>query len=798
MPSRWVTTDGITLSVIRYELSGYLPLKVQKVQQPGKRELVFSVWNPEIRERLVLSMDGQEPFFGFSDVRKENPAAAPGFCLGLRKRLEGGQLVSLRQEGLDRVLYLDFDGRDDFGGAKRYVMVFDMAGREQNIGLYEDELLVASIVPSDEGRFEHRSPYKPPGRKPVDIRELAAMEGQEQQAENRTTDRSIVELVGRLGDQADIDVTHVEEGDSEERINGAIRPPRTHDDAHDVVRRSSDVASLTVSALSNLLLGSEGAAARVLSDLVEGAGKDLVRGILTSAKQDEASGFTPEGAAAVTRILAQMGEALRATELNVTCTPCRGGGAVTSEGRANGKLGQVNDPADGGARAEVAQSSAPQDSYANTRTAHSGPPEGYVTAEAVDAINSGSTTYSVLSPAIYSSPKGQVLHVFPLPHLQAEAEFDSALEASREYRERVTHAGEFQSYLAQADALHRKALRKVQSRYDAQTGDLARSADYEKYRVWARLIDESGKREPPGASEIAVTDYRADPPAEVVVPLDPKRSSGDNARAYYRMYAKAARAEKTLRDSLDVLASNLKILAEIRDALDRAADSADVSAFFPQLEALARREGISVRPGIGRVSGARGGGRGTDTVGSGAKRVGPRGARVGASSDAGSRYESLNSSEGPGAGAARGPGSPRYVGRELDGSRHDGRDLRGCGPGGPRIRSVDGPDGATFFIGGSAKENDELITRVRLPGDVWFHAKGVKGAHVLARPAGKGLTDEAILCAAKLAAQKSGAKDSPKAEVDYVDAMKVRKPRGSPPGFVTFTGQRTIMVETGA
>ena len=155
--------DGITLSVIRCELGGYLPLRVQKVQQPAKKELVLTVWSPLVRERLVLSLEGQELFFGFSDEKKENPAVPPGFCLGLRKRLEGGTLVSIRQERLDRVLYLDFDGHDDFGNVKRYVLVFDMAGHEQKIGLYEDDLLVASIIPSDEGRFEHRSPYTPSG-----------------------------------------------------------------------------------------------------------------------------------------------------------------------------------------------------------------------------------------------------------------------------------------------------------------------------------------------------------------------------------------------------------------------------------------------------------------------------------------------------------------------------------------------------------------------------------------------------------------------------------------------------------
>jgi hypothetical protein len=73
-----------------------------------------------------------------------------------------------------------------------------------------------------------------------------------------------------------------------------------------------------------------------------------------------------------------------------------------------------------------------------------------------------------------------------------------------------------------------------------------------------------------------------------------------------------------------------------------------------------------------------------------------------------------------------------------------------------RVRVMEGPDGATFLVGGSAKQNDELVTRLRMPGDVWLHAKGVKGAHVLARPApGQALSDEAHLAAARLAAQKS-------------------------------------------
>ncbi|MGE5578620.1 MAG: NFACT family protein [Bacillota bacterium] len=625
--------DGITLSVIRCELVGYLPLKVQKVQQPKKKELVLTVWSPSVRERLVLSLEGQEPFFGFSDEKKENPAVPPGFCLGLRKRLEGGTLASVRQVGLDRVICLDFDGHDDFGNAKRYVLVFDMAGREQNIGLYEDDLLVASMIPSDEGRFEHRSPYKPPASERLDIRGFA-------------------------------------EPDGEKR-------------------------------LSALLAQREGTASRVLSDLVEGAGKDFVKGILAAASVGEADSISPVSAERLATVLAGIGRALA------------GAGEHSDHDAYAGEHSGVNACSAG----------------------HS----GQDTSSGEPGCTCSAACFPIC-PTIYTSAKGLVLHAFPLPHLEVDSRYDSILEAARAYRERVIEAGEFRSLLAQADALHRKLLRKVQSRYEAQTGDLSRSQDYEKYRIWARLIDESGKRNPPGATEMVVVDYYADPPAEVTVPLDPKRSSNDNARAYYRTYAKLARAEKALQESLAALARDQKALAELRDALDRCVDAQSVAVVLQRLEALARREGIAVKAG---------------------KR-----------SPKGSHATSRTGAGGSSGGSADG------------------------GSEGVRVRVVEGPDGAIFLVGGSAKQNDELVTRLRMPGDTWLHAKGVKGAHVLARPApGQALSDEALLAAARLAAQKSEAKDSLKAEVDYVDAMKVRKPRGSAPGFVTYTGQKSLMVE---
>ena len=90
--------DGITLYAIRSEISGYLPLKVQKIRQPAQKELVFSVWSASPRDRLVISLEGNRPFLGFSDERKENPST-PWLLPGFRNALKAAGLPAFASTG---------------------------------------------------------------------------------------------------------------------------------------------------------------------------------------------------------------------------------------------------------------------------------------------------------------------------------------------------------------------------------------------------------------------------------------------------------------------------------------------------------------------------------------------------------------------------------------------------------------------------------------------------------------------------------------------------------------------------
>ena len=107
------------------------------------------------------------------------------------------------------------------------------------------------------------------------------------------------------------------------------------------------------------------------------------------------------------------------------------------------------------------------------------------------------------------------------------------------------------------------------------------------------------------------------------------------------------------------------------------------------------------------------------------------------------------------------------------------------------------PDGFQLYVGRNSKENDLIIRRIATKYDMWLHAKQIAGSHVLVRNLERkpGIPMPTLLFAAKLAAYYSKAKHSTTVPVDYTWAKYVNKPKGSDPGFVTYTHEKTLFVK---
>jgi len=148
-------------------------------------------------------------------------------------------------------------------------------------------------------------------------------------------------------------------------------------------------------------------------------------------------------------------------------------------------------------------------------------------------------------------------------------------------------------------------------------------------------------------------------------------------------------------------------------------------------------------------------------------------------------------------GLISGEASEEEVGGLLSPSGEKKR-WKGVGKG-PRIpyRRFKSSGGLEIRVGRGSGDNDTLTFRHSHPGDIWLHARGTSGAHVILRwrkpetPPARDLTEAAVL-----AALHSGARSAQVVPVDWTRRKYVRKPRKGPPGTVLTERTETLFVET--
>lgn len=112
------------------------------------------------------------------------------------------------------------------------------------------------------------------------------------------------------------------------------------------------------------------------------------------------------------------------------------------------------------------------------------------------------------------------------------------------------------------------------------------------------------------------------------------------------------------------------------------------------------------------------------------------------------------------------------------------------------FRRFDLAGGWFVLVGRNNQENDELTFHRASPGDVWLHAQGVPGSHVILKNDGPSEQppQKVIEVAASVAAYYSRARHSGLVPVIYTQRRYVRKFRGAAPGQVRCERERMVMV----
>lgn len=275
------------------------------------------------------------------------------------------------------------------------------------------------------------------------------------------------------------------------------------------------------------------------------------------------------------------------------------------------------------------------------------------------------------------------------------------------------------SVLDETRAALTRALRREHQKVGRLLNNLEREleekADGSSLRRYGDLLQINLGRVQRGRPSVQVEDLFADPPAPLVIPLQPELSPQENLARFYRLARRHEAAVESLLSRAAAAEERLAELTSLQAAVEVAPD-------VPSLEGLRLRARVKVE----------------------AARAATRHPKA----------------------APRLP----YL----------------------RFRSRDGLE---IRVGRGAVDNDALTFRHSAGNDVWLHARGTPGAHVVV-PCGRGASPplDTLLDAAALALKHAGRQEGDDGDVSWTHVKHVRRVPGGPPGRVTITHDRTLYV----
>ena len=146
--------DGIFLSKLKNELKEVIVgLRVDKVNQPTKDEIVLSLRGKGCAYSLLCCVRADSPRVHLTAHKIGNPPTPPMFCMLLRKYLTGAMIKDIRQQGMDRILFIDFDATNEIGDRIELTVCMEIMGKHSNFILLSEGRVIDSIKRIDFARF---------------------------------------------------------------------------------------------------------------------------------------------------------------------------------------------------------------------------------------------------------------------------------------------------------------------------------------------------------------------------------------------------------------------------------------------------------------------------------------------------------------------------------------------------------------------------------------------------------------------------------------------------------------------
>ena len=135
--------DSLLLKAFFEENKNFLiNARVQKVQQPTRREVILHLRNNGVSRKLYININPS--FYHICFMNKENelkrnieiPKQPPMFCMLLRKHIEGARIISVNNPEFERIIELTFENYNEIGDRIEECLSIELMGKHSNVVLY--------------------------------------------------------------------------------------------------------------------------------------------------------------------------------------------------------------------------------------------------------------------------------------------------------------------------------------------------------------------------------------------------------------------------------------------------------------------------------------------------------------------------------------------------------------------------------------------------------------------------------------------------------------------------------------
>lgn len=125
--------DGLVLKAVTKELTCLIGGKIQKIYEPDENEVLLSIYCNGLQYALSINISSNLYSVYLTTNKKVNPLIAPNFCMLLRKHLINYRINNIKTLGLERILIIELNGKDENNNIITKKLVVELMGKYSNI-----------------------------------------------------------------------------------------------------------------------------------------------------------------------------------------------------------------------------------------------------------------------------------------------------------------------------------------------------------------------------------------------------------------------------------------------------------------------------------------------------------------------------------------------------------------------------------------------------------------------------------------------------------------------------------------